>query len=302
MDCQRAQDWLLQAEDPRLERCPAEVADHLRRCPACGRLGAQLARLEQVWRQQPLPASAEPARAAFLKRFPARPSSPVPRRLLLPRLTPPRWAVAALVLLTVGLSAWLLCPAPEVHASGDVVEQLIDWNLQLSEAPTPAERTRIYAQQAAAFKEGVQQAQLAEEERDLAEKLLDTGSWLVEHDDPLDEADRFDEVADRLVQRLQSAATRGDGTEVSRLARHYRRVAERGIDANLDKMEETAVDGERQKQLDRLVQRDDGRAEALEGMLNHAPHAAHKDIRGALESTKKHHRHGKNPPRPKNKR
>ena len=34
MDCQRVQDWLLQAEDPRPERCPGEVADHLRRCPA----------------------------------------------------------------------------------------------------------------------------------------------------------------------------------------------------------------------------------------------------------------------------
>jgi hypothetical protein len=302
MDCKRAQDWLLQAEDPRAECCPADVADHVRRCPACGRLGARLARLEEAWRQQPLPAGAEPARAAFLKRLPVRPQSLTPWRHRLPRLTPPRWAVAALVFLTLGLSAWLLWPSPEVQASADVVEQLIDWDLQLSEAPTPAERTRIYARQAEALKEGLLQAEMQPEERDLAEKLLNTGSWLVEHDDPLDEADRFDEVADWLVQRMQSAQARGDGMALCRFARHYRRVAERGIVANLDRMEEGAVDGERQNKLDRLAQRDDGRAEALEGMLTHAPHAAHKDIRGALESTKKHHRHGKNPLRPRNKR
>jgi hypothetical protein len=303
MDCRRVQDWLLQAEDPRPEGSPSrEIADHVRRCPACGRLASAVVNLERAWREQPLPASADRARAAFLKRFRPRPTDAVPRRFRFPRLTPPRWAVAALLLLTVGLSVWLLWPAPAVHASGDLVEQLIDWNLQLSEAPTPAERNRIYDQQAAVLKKELLQAKLPAEDRELAEKLLDTGSWLTEHDDPLDEADKFDEVADHLVQRMQSADARGDGKEMSRLARHYRRVAERGIGAKLDRMEEaSAADAERQKKLDRLAQRDDRRAEALEGMLEHAPHAApREEIRSALESSKKHHKHGKNSPRPKN--
>src|SRR5262245_44288430 len=167
MDCQRAQDWLLQAEDPRPGCFPAEVAEHVGRCPTCGQLGLQLARLEQAWRQQPLPPSAETARAAFLKRLPSRPNSLGPRRLRFPRLTPPRWAIAALVLLTVGMSAWLLWPAPGVQASGDVVGQLIDWDLQLSEAPTAAERSRIFARQAEALKEGLHQAEMPAEDRDL---------------------------------------------------------------------------------------------------------------------------------------
>jgi hypothetical protein len=303
MDCRIVQTWLLEAEDPRLERCPAEIAGHVHRCPACSRLQAQLARLEQAWRKQPLPARADRARAAFLKRLPARPTPAAPRRLRFPRLTPPRWAVAALVLLTVGLSVWLFWPASEVQASGDLVEQLIDWDLQLSEAPTPAERSRIYDQQAAGLKKELQQAQLPAEDRELAEKLLDTGSWLTEHDDPLDEADKFDEVADHLVQRMQSADARRDVKEMSRLARRYRRIADRGIGAKLDKMEEVSAgggDAEREQKLNRLTQRDARRAAALEGLLDHAPTAAHKEeIRGALESSKKHHKHGKTPPREK---
>jgi hypothetical protein len=203
------------------------------------------------------------------------------------------------MLLTVGLSIWLLWSAPEVHASGDLVEHLIDWNLELSEAATSAERSRIYDQQAAALKQELHQAKLPPEDRELAEKLLDTGSWLTEHDDPLDEADKFDEVANHLVQRMQSAGARRDGAAMSCLARHYRRIRDRGIGAKLDKVEEASTNGdaERQKKLDGLAQRDAGRVEALQGLLDDAPNAAHKEIRGALESSKKHHKHGKTTPR-----
>ena len=87
MTCDPARDWLLHADhtaDP-----PAEVADHLRACADCRALATRLDRLESCYRAMPLPASAEPAKAAFLERATVRPAAASPlagrRRLTAPR-------------------------------------------------------------------------------------------------------------------------------------------------------------------------------------------------------------------------
>src|SRR5262245_3297552 len=124
MDCRQAQTWLLQADDPRAERCgsPA-VGEHIRHCDVCGLLAEKVRRLEQAWRALPGPADAERARAAFLKRWPRRPAAtPRTRRSLLRRVGPPRWAVAALILVALGFGLWALFPVHEAQASSDVVE------------------------------------------------------------------------------------------------------------------------------------------------------------------------------------
>ena len=63
MDCQDAQDRLLQAEDLSPEGLPSgELAAHLADCAACRQLLIDLVHLEEAWRAIPLPAGSERAR------------------------------------------------------------------------------------------------------------------------------------------------------------------------------------------------------------------------------------------------
>jgi hypothetical protein len=55
-----------------------------------------------------------------------------------------RLAVAALILLALGLGAWIIFRAQEAQAAPSLIEQLVDWNLHLSEASSSDERQRIY--------------------------------------------------------------------------------------------------------------------------------------------------------------
>jgi hypothetical protein len=229
MTCQRAQDWLLQAEEPRPERCPSpELAEHIHTCPVCGALTAELLQLERAWREVPLPASAETAQKAFLERL----ESPPVHRLSLPRTRPllrSRWALAASILFIVGLGGWFLLTTSQAQASAEVVDSLIDWNLDLAEAGSPADRERIYADRAAALRTRLQKANLPQEEKELAEKLLENGSWLAENDDPMGAADRFNDVADQLLERMNAANRHGNHKELRRQAHRYQRVTDMGI-------------------------------------------------------------------------
>src|SRR6476619_4942437 len=106
MDCRKAQDWLLDADDPRPERCHvAEIAEHLAGCPTCQSFSAELVRLQEAWRSLPLPASADRARLEFLEQLP-RPTLPLVRPRQRRRLRVPRRLVAAVLLLGLGLGTW----------------------------------------------------------------------------------------------------------------------------------------------------------------------------------------------------
>jgi hypothetical protein len=265
MNCQRAQDWLLQADRPgRLEEAPAEVGTHVRTCADCRRLVGKLERLEQHWREEPLPAEAEKARDAFLQRLPAAATAPSvthpPRRWSLPR-----WLVAAGVFLAVGLGTWLLFPAQKAQAEDDVVERLLDWNLDLSGTPSQAKRSRLYAERAPALQADLHKPDLPHGDRDMAEKLIETAGWLAQHNDPVEEAERFNAIADQLLERLHAAAPHGDERLLARLARRYQRLAEQGIDRNLERAAAAPADPERNQRLERVRQRDLRRAESQPG-------------------------------------
>ena len=63
-------------------------------------------------------------------------------------------------------------------ASELMVERLIDWNLDLTQAPTAEERTRIYQEQADELKETLAKSDLPAEDRKLIREGLERGGVL----------------------------------------------------------------------------------------------------------------------------
>jgi hypothetical protein len=276
MDCPAARDWLLQAEWPgRLDDGPDGLAEHVVRCPACQRLVSRLARLEVEHRARALPTGAEQARDRILAALPAWPP-PSQRRLV--RAT---WALAAAAgVLAVG-ALWLAWPASTPR--GDVVDQLITWNLDLTGAPEASDRLQMHHRQAEPLRLAVRQADLSEGDRDLAEALLQTGAILAADADPMTQADRFDELADRLLALIDAATSKKDARQLHKLADYYRRIAEKGIDANLDRAgQEAPLKGERKKKRDRVRKQQAARAARLKRLLERAPESAREEIRRAL--------------------
>jgi hypothetical protein len=283
MECAQAQDWMLRADRPGLaEQLPADLVEHLGGCGSCQNLLRRVQRLEKAWRELPLPASADVSRESFLRRLGNSPT-PAPAKSL--RLAiPARWAVAATILLALGLSIWLISSTQQARAASDVIERLIDWNLELSEAD-PGQREEVFARQERLLQADVEKSRLSAEDRALAESLLENGRWLRGNGEPIDAADRFDEVADQLLSQLQLAARRNDGKKAEKLARQYGRVAERGIDAKLARVQ--AVEGEKKKKLDKIMERNARRLQELEQLHELMPGASKKELKKILEQSHK---------------
>jgi hypothetical protein len=282
MDCRQVQDWLLDADDPRPERCavPA-VAEHLATCAACQACAADLIRLQEAWRGIPLPASADAARQAFLEQLP-RPTLPFvrPKR----RLRVLRQLVAAVLLLGLGLGAWALLAPREAHAAPAVIEELVDWNIELARAASPDERSHVYAAREGDLKQNVSRAPLPEADRALANLLLDNGTWLATHDDPIAAAERFSAVADKLAERLQAANARKEHKLAVSYAKLQGLVAEHGVADNLTRAEASgALNFEQRHRLENLILRDESRMKALVDLLEHNPNISRKEIRKVID-------------------
>jgi hypothetical protein len=309
MDCQEARTKLLQADDPRPGRCgSAPLAAHLRTCTACRRLAAKLIRLEEAWQALPVPARAQQAREAFLSRLPAqrvaRRLAAVPARW---HFAPPRWAIAASVAAAVAvvvLGTWLLASKPptiilrEGQATSKIVDRLLGWNLALTQLDSPAERAQLYNAQAPTLKATLQEAALLADDRDLAETLLANASWLAEHDDPVAEADRFNDVADKLLAQMRTATDANDFQRVARLTDLYGQVAEHGIAANLKRAEIVGpMPQEHEEKLQQVADRQDGQSQTLEKLAEHAPpnSRVQKEVRQAHAVAKKNNKPKRRP-------
>ena len=66
------------------------------------------------------------------------------------------------------------------------------------------ERNRIYDERAAGLKATLATAHLPAEDRDLAQTLFDNSKKLTKIDDPATEADRFNDIADKVVARMDA--------------------------------------------------------------------------------------------------
>jgi hypothetical protein len=287
MDCRQAKELLLQCDDP--AALAGELAAHCQSCAACTACGQEIDKIEQAWRAFPIPPAAERAKAAFLHKLAGRVTPPA--RFVMRRPALQRGAVAAMVLAAAGLGVLLLLPAPQAHASPDVLTHLIDWNLALTQAETPAQRQRLFSDRAAPLTTAVAEAKLPHAEQALARTLLENGAWLVAHPDPAAAAERFDDVADRLLEDITRAARRKDSGRLKRFAEHYRRVVALGVQGNVDRAEAAGtVTRKRFKQIERSVRRDKERAEKLAELLERAPEASRKEICRALELPRKHPR------------
>lgn len=225
MECESIQTWLFRADTMQPECWPTDLADHVQGCPECSKLARELRRLEDDWRAQPLPAEAEQARIAFLRQLPELRESLKPSRRQLHRNL--RWLAAAAILLAVGPFAYLMINRPtEAVASSEIVDKLIDLNIALASA-APADRKRIYAEREGDLRTSLQSARLRKEDRAIADKCLENGQWIAEHNDPVAEADHLSAIADMLVGRVSAESRRGDLKETERNYDRYNKIWER---------------------------------------------------------------------------
>jgi hypothetical protein len=277
MTCAAIRDWLLNADHP--GRPIPAVAAHLHTCPACRDYADRLERLEADYRTAPIPDFATAARAAFLDKLAV--PSPTPVAALRRWVLPPRWVLAASVLFLVGVGMFVFWPAPQAQAASDVVDRLIDWNLDLAEAGPLTERDRVYAERRDAFAAELGRTGLAPADRELADVLVANAVWLAGNDDPVEEAERLNLIADRLLERMQSAAGGGDETALGRHAQNYRKVTEHGVARSVEKAK-TKAEIKEAKRLEKLTAREMERVRALEALLETTPNPTKKEIRQAL--------------------
>jgi len=293
MDCPEVQEWLLRSDLPEAGTGPADVAGHLEHCAACREFGARLTRLEEAVQAMPAPEGADAARRAFLKRLaPATAARQAARLRFAHHLA--RWGpalAAALLLLAAGIGIWLLTGGAQTAEAATVLDQLVDWNLELADAAAPAESDQLYAARAASLERTAREGKLSPEDQELAGALLENGSRLRKSADPLAKAESLTDMADVLVRHMNAAAVRGDMKKLQRLVRCYDRLMERGVDANLDKAEAApALTPEHAHRLSQVRGHRVTLREQLETLMGQLPDASVKELKRTLHSENRKHR------------
>ena len=286
MNCSQVQPWLLQSEDPRAEAAPPHIAEHLRDCEDCGSLARRLSALQEQWRELPPSPRCIAAQAEFLSGLPSRLApagrnpplqSPSRRRFL-------RWATAAAAGATAGgAGLWALLAGREAEAAEELLDGLVDWNLQLTQSQSAPIRAELYHQGEARFQSALARITMPAEHVAVAQRLLENGAWLVDHHDALDEAERFDHLAERLLKLASHASQQGHYRRMDRLLDQYCRVLESGVNPNIELAEDRgALDFLSQRRLERLVLDDPSRVRQLDLLLQRVPKASRNRIRRAM--------------------
>ncbi|MCX5684972.1 MAG: hypothetical protein NT049_15005 [Planctomycetota bacterium] len=296
MNCEKIQEWLLRSDLPQAGAMPADVAGHLAGCAACRLVAKKLRRMETAARELPQPAGADAAREAFLARLKSGAAvRPPARRTLAARLL--RWsaAAAALVLLATAVGLWLLSPGgTQTAEASTALDELVEWNLELADAPSAADRGRLYSTKAEKMRQLARGDRLSADDHELAAALVANSERLSHDSDPMTDAEGFTDIAGVLVQHIGKAVKRGDAKNLKHLTKCYGRVLQGGINARLEKLDAAGpASPDRDRNLERLVHRHAELREQLTALLKEAPDASDKDIRRALALPAPKHRKGK---------
>ena len=323
MNCQEVESLLLQSE---MNQAPdgvfvrfagdaaREVADHLASCAACNQLARKLRRLEKVVRSLPEPIGMLESKNVFVENlqgmvpevepipvsmpiFANSPTRPLPSRKrrvvyksnIFWRIADSRITAAALVLLVIGGSVWTyLAREEQVLASAQALNNLVEWNLKLAEHNTTLERQRLYAARAEAERQLAMRAHLNADDRRQADTLIRNGEFLSTNEDPLAEADHFSQMADVLITKMASVATKAPET-LARFSDTYLRVVDEGIHKNLDRAEAAGTDtAATQKQFATIDRRDSMLQMKVEALLDLNPTPSQPQLKRALAIQKQY--------------
>jgi hypothetical protein len=292
MNCERAQDLILSSDDPASYALgEADLAQHVGGCADCRSLLARLGRIEAA--AAALPSVAEGSAgglAATLERVRATERTPAPlhRRWI---LHPVRvGAIAAALLVGVGITAWMWPARPESRQQQAVVEELIDFDEALAEA-TPQERERLYAEQAPVLRSAVDKVAMSEKDRRLAKTVLE-GS-VHQSTDPVAQAERLNDLSELLMGQMGNAAAANDDLAIQRLSRKFGRV-QRGIGAHLnDKgVADVATDrslqqAQKLERLEIVQKRQEEARRRLQRLAERSPEKAQKVLQRMLENAER---------------
>lgn len=277
MLCDAARDRLLTADDP--ARPDADLAEHLDGCESCRALAADLAGLEAAVRDWPTPPSVVARRDAFLTGL----APTVPPRVRVRHIAAAFAALAAMVIVAVAAVAVLRPPRPDAPAvvQGDpaLVEDLVEWNLKLTEADEPADRTKLLRDRLPELQAKVESARLSADDRVLAEQLLAHGQKLGSGTDPVDEAEGFHDLADTLLVRLDTAAD--DPSRSVALAKLYSQVVDRGVDVNLERADRQILKADKQVRVQNLRKANKKQAAKAAALAERISETAREQMKGA---------------------
>lgn len=287
MNCQQAQEAILLGDNAKDAVFQAELGRHVAQCEACRSISQRLIELEKIAAQLPTPGSAE-GKSATLRHLRSLASRPQRRLILQPVFLT---AVAAVLIVGVVLGVYFYNvnrPSPPT-----VVDRLIDWNLALADAPTTQESS-VYSARAAILQSEVHDADLSDDDRELASTLLQHGTWLSVNNDPLDRAEKFSDLSDLILLRMHRAAMNNDLKAMQRLSQRYDLVVRAGIGGNLARVSANgAVSPENKKKLERIAKRNAEQERKLELMAERASKALQRELRQALETSKRQGRNFK---------
>jgi hypothetical protein len=270
------------------ESFPQGLSAHLPGCRACRELLDKLRRLEAAVRGLPDPPQSVSAKANFLRKvqpFKAAAASPaVPGKRAI-RFPARRLAAAAAVIVGLGfLALWLtIGDGSRAQAASSPLPAMVAWNVELSRTRDPNERQRSYSARAEEFAQACRSAKLSTQDRELADALLAHAAWLASHDDPLEEADRFIALAEKILNRIATPAGPTTEQQTSDLARQYDCLVEQGIAGNLDKAAWGALTPEQQGRWQSVADRSAKHLQHMQQVLKQVPPGASKHIEHAIE-------------------
>ena len=233
----------------------------------------------------PVPTMVEPVLSASLESLPhpIRRRKPRMRPNILWRIVDSRLTAAALVMLVIGGSIYAYkWRERQVLASAQTIEVIVEWNLKLVQADTPAERRKVYEASAGLLDQYVVSAPLTSDDRKRAGELIEKGAFLKDNEDPLAEADHFSGVADLLVKKMDLTADASPET-MDKLSHTYLSVVDNGIEKNLDRAQAAAKDNPAgQNKIARIDQRNALLMDRVEALVEKHPTSSPPQLQRAL--------------------